>query len=73
MDVEHLLNYPNENDVVMESPTDEEIIESVMNTNEETDPEPDDNNVIPSVSSKESFQAINTLNNYLLQHEQNIS
>lgn len=38
MDVEHLLNYPSENDVVMESPTDEEIIESVMNK-EDTDAE----------------------------------
>ncbi|XP_074359320.1 CENP-B homolog protein 2-like [Apium graveolens] len=72
MDVEHLLNYPNENDAVMESPTDEEIIESVMSTDEGTDPEPDDSNVIPSVSSKEAFQALTTLNNYLLQHEQNI-
>ncbi|KAL8096590.1 hypothetical protein AgCh_037524 [Apium graveolens] len=72
MDVEHLLNYPNENDAVMKSPTDEEIIESVMSTDEGTDPEPDDSNVIPSVSSKEAFQALNTLNNYLLQHEQNI-
>ena len=33
----------------------------------------DDSNVILSVSSKEALQAINTLNNYLLQHEQNIS
>ncbi|XP_074328015.1 uncharacterized protein LOC141665927 [Apium graveolens] len=72
MDVEHLLNYPNENDAVMESPTDEEIIESVMSTDEGTDPEPDDSNVIPSVSSKEAFQTLTTLNNYLLQHEQNI-
>ena len=32
----------------------------------------DDSNVIPSVSSKETLQAMNTLNNYLLQHEQNI-
>ncbi|XP_074374053.1 uncharacterized protein LOC141714433 [Apium graveolens] len=49
----------------MESPTDEEIIESVMSTDEGTDPEPDDSNVIPSVSSKEAFQALTTLNNYL--------
>ncbi|XP_022843299.1 ARS-binding protein 1-like [Olea europaea var. sylvestris] len=73
MDVEHLLNYPSENDVVMKSPTDEEIIQSVMNSNDdENDPEPDDSSVVPNVSSKEAFQAIVTLNKYLLQHEQNI-
>ena len=32
----------------------------------------DDSNVIPSVSSMEALQAMNTLNNYLLQHKQNI-
>ncbi|XP_022856380.1 uncharacterized protein LOC111377501 [Olea europaea var. sylvestris] len=64
MDVEHLLNYPSENDAVMESPTDEEIIRSVMNNNDdENDPEPDDSSVVPIV----------TLSNYLLQYEQNIS
>ncbi|XP_026399682.1 uncharacterized protein LOC113295565 [Papaver somniferum] len=58
MDVEHLLNNPNENDAVMESPTDEEIIESVMNN--ENDPEPDDSSVVPNVSSKDAFQAMVT-------------
>ncbi|XP_022851306.1 CENP-B homolog protein 2-like, partial [Olea europaea var. sylvestris] len=73
MNVEHLLNYPSENDVVMESPTDEKIIQSVMNSNDdENDPELDDSSVVPNVSSKEAFQPIVTLNNYLLQHEQNI-
>ena len=33
IDVDHLLNYPNENDIVMESPTDEEIIQGVIETN----------------------------------------
>lgn len=74
MNVEHLLNHPSENDAVMESPTDEEIIQSVMNSNDDkNDPEPDDISVVPNVSSKEAFQAIVTLSNYLLQHEQNIS
>ncbi|XP_022883473.1 CENP-B homolog protein 2-like [Olea europaea var. sylvestris] len=74
MDVEHRLNYPSENDAIMESPTDEEIIQLVMNSNDdENDPEPDDSSVVPNVSSKEAFQAIVTLSNYLLQHEQNIS
>ncbi|XP_022858482.1 CENP-B homolog protein 2-like [Olea europaea var. sylvestris] len=74
MDVEHLLNYPSENDAIMESPRDEEIIQLVMNSNDdENDPEPDDSSVVPNVSSKESFQAIVTLSNYLLKHEQNIT
>ncbi|KAL6578726.1 hypothetical protein OROMI_008942 [Orobanche minor] len=50
MDVEHLLNYPNENDVIMELPTGDEIIESVLN--DENDPEPDDSSFTPNVSSK---------------------
>ncbi|XP_022895244.1 CENP-B homolog protein 2-like [Olea europaea var. sylvestris] len=73
MDVEHLLNYPRENDAVMESPTDGEIIQSVINSNDdENDPEPDDSRVVPNVSLKEAFQAKVTLSSYLLQHEQNI-
>lgn len=73
MDVEYLLNYPSENDAIMESPIDEEIIQSVMNNNDdENDPESDDSSVVPNVSSKEAFQAIVILSNYLLQHEQNI-
>lgn len=71
MDVEHLLNYPEENNAVMESPTDEEIIEAVLN-DEANDPEPDDSITIPQVSSREVFQAIVTIQNYLLQHDQNI-
>ena len=55
MDVEYLLNYPEENNVVTESPTDEEIIETVLN-DETNDPEPDDIIAIPQVSSKETFQ-----------------
>ena len=60
--------------VMMESLTDEEIIQSVMNTSndDENDPDPDDSSVLPNVSSKEAFQVITTLNNYLLQHEKNI-
>ena len=59
---------------VMESPTDEEIIQSVMNTSndDKNDLDPDDSSVLPNVSSKVAFQAITTLNNYLLQHEKNI-
>ncbi|XP_055824313.1 uncharacterized protein LOC129892789 [Solanum dulcamara] len=72
MDVEHLLSYPNENDIVMESPTKEEIIQSVMNNNDENDPEQDDSSIVSHVLSKETFQAMTTLSNYLVQHEQNI-
>ena len=71
MNVEHLLNYPEENNAVMDSPTDEEIIEAVLN-DEANDPEPDDSITIPQVSSREAFQAIVTIKNYLLQHDQNI-
>ncbi|XP_055806877.1 uncharacterized protein LOC129875611 [Solanum dulcamara] len=72
MDVEHLLNYPNENDTVMESLTEEEIIQSVMNNDNENDPEQDDSSIVSHVSSKEAFQAMTTLSNYLVQHEKNI-
>ncbi|XP_055831028.1 uncharacterized protein LOC129900090 [Solanum dulcamara] len=66
MDVEHLLNYPNKNDTVMESPTEEEIIQSIMNNDDENDLEQDDSRIIPHVSPKEAFQAMTTLSNYLV-------
>ncbi|XP_055833571.1 CENP-B homolog protein 2-like [Solanum dulcamara] len=69
MDVEHLLNYPNENDTVMESPAEEEIIQSVMNNDDENNLGQDDRSIVPRVSSKEAFQAMTTLSNYLVQHE----
>ena len=68
MDIDHLLNYPSENDIVMESAIYEEIIQGVMNT-PTNDHDPDDNSVLPSVSPKEVFQAVVTLNNFLLQNE----
>ncbi|KAL8157852.1 hypothetical protein AgCh_002534 [Apium graveolens] len=46
MNVEHLLNYPEENNAVMDSPTDEEIIETVLNY-VANDPKPDDSITIP--------------------------
>ena len=55
IDIDHLLNYPNENDIVIESPIYEEIIQGVMNTPID-DHDPDDINVLPNVSSKESFK-----------------
>lgn len=56
-DVEHFLNYPSERAVV-ELLTDEEIIESVID--DENDHEPYDNYVIPNVSSKK-FKALTTI------------
>ncbi|MBA0743047.1 hypothetical protein Gogos_005767, partial [Gossypium gossypioides] len=50
MDVEQILNYPSENKSLIESPTDEEIIQGVMDVS-----------------------AVNTLKNYLIRHEKNIS
>ncbi|KAK3228651.1 hypothetical protein Dsin_000532 [Dipteronia sinensis] len=54
IDVDHLLNYTSENDIVIESPTNEEIIQGVMNTPTD-DHDLDDISVLPSVSSKEEF------------------
>ena len=71
MDIDHLLNYPSENDIVMELPIDEEIIQGVINTPID-DHDPDDIGVLPSVTSKEAFQAVVTWNNFLLQNEKKI-
>ncbi|XP_055824963.1 uncharacterized protein LOC129893449 [Solanum dulcamara] len=65
MDVEHLLNYPKENDTIMKSPIEEEIIQYVMNNDDENDPEQDNSSIVPHVSSKKAFQAMTTLSNYL--------
>jgi len=55
----------------MKSPTDEEIIETVLN-DETNDPEPDDSIAIPQVSLKETFQNFVIIQNYLVRHDQNI-
>ncbi|MBA0556189.1 hypothetical protein Golob_026314 [Gossypium lobatum] len=34
--------------------------------------DPDDNSVLPHVSPKEAFLVVDTLKNYLIQHEKNI-
>ncbi|KAL6521706.1 hypothetical protein OROGR_018275 [Orobanche gracilis] len=65
MDVKYFLNYPSDNDTLMESSTDEEIIQSVLNNDDDENDE-NDSDVIPIVSSNEAFQALVTLNNYLL-------
>ncbi|MBA0664872.1 hypothetical protein Goklo_004815, partial [Gossypium klotzschianum] len=48
MDVEQILNYLSENEFLIKSPTDEEIIQGLMNV-----PTDDDNSVLPHVSPKE--------------------
>lgn len=70
MDVEHFLKSPNENYAVMESPMNEELIESVLNP--ENDHELDDSSTIRNVSSNEAFQAVSIIKKDLLQYKQNV-
>ncbi|MFQ6627153.1 hypothetical protein Gotur_005863 [Gossypium turneri] len=67
MDVEQILNYPSENESLVESTLDEEIIQGVMDV-----PADDESSVLPHVSLKKAFLAVDTLKNYLIQHEKNI-
>ena len=60
MDVDHLLNYPSENDIVMESPTDEEIIQGVMNTPTD-DHDPNDNRVFTKRFFKRGLLSISNI------------
>ncbi|MBA0820614.1 hypothetical protein Gohar_028028, partial [Gossypium harknessii] len=55
MDVEQILNYPSENESLMELPTNEEIIQGVMDVPTDDEQDPDDNIVLPHVSPKEAF------------------
>ncbi|KAG8498530.1 hypothetical protein CXB51_004968 [Gossypium anomalum] len=63
MDVESILNYPSENESLMESPTNEEIIQGVMDLSANDKQDQDGSSLLPHVSPKE---------NYLIQHEKNI-
>ncbi|KAK5843363.1 hypothetical protein PVK06_005817 [Gossypium arboreum] len=72
MDVEQILNYPSENESLMESPMDEEIIQGVMDEPADDRQDPDNSSVLPHVSLKEVFLAVDTLKNYLIQHKKNI-
>ncbi|XP_055800343.1 CENP-B homolog protein 1-like [Solanum dulcamara] len=56
MDVEHLLNYPNENNTIMESLTEEEIIQSVMNNDDENDLEQDDDIIVHMYHQRRHFK-----------------
>ncbi|MFQ6659865.1 hypothetical protein Gotur_028591 [Gossypium turneri] len=51
---------------------DEEIIQGVMDVPADDEQDPDDNSVLPYVSPKEAFLVVDTLKNYLIQHEKNI-
>ncbi|XP_074375143.1 CENP-B homolog protein 2-like [Apium graveolens] len=62
INVEHLLNYHEENNVVMDSPTDEEIIEAVLN-DEANDPEPDDSITIPQVLAEATIKEAKSCSN----------
>ncbi|MBA0859512.1 hypothetical protein Goshw_007572 [Gossypium schwendimanii] len=66
MGVEQILNYPSENESLMESPTDEEIIQGVMDVPADNEQYSDDSNVLSRVSPKETFLAVDTLKNYLI-------
>ncbi|XP_017628987.1 uncharacterized protein LOC108471963 [Gossypium arboreum] len=72
MDVEKILNYPSENESLIESLTDEEIIQGVIDVSSDAEQYPDDRNVLSRVSPKETFLAVDILKNYLIQQEKNI-
>ncbi|MBA0816254.1 hypothetical protein Gohar_000941, partial [Gossypium harknessii] len=57
MDVKQVLNYPSENESLMESPTDEEIIQGVMDVLADEEQDPDNSSVLSHVSPKEVFLA----------------
>ncbi|KAH1097337.1 hypothetical protein J1N35_014258 [Gossypium stocksii] len=73
MDFEHILNYPSENEYLMESPMDEEIIQGVMDVSIDDEQDLDESSVLPHVSPKEAFLAVDTMKNYLIKHEKIIS
>ncbi|MBA0810876.1 hypothetical protein Gohar_002829 [Gossypium harknessii] len=52
MDVKQILNYPSEDESLMESPTDEEIIQGVMDVPADDEQDLDDSTVLSYVSSK---------------------
>lgn len=71
MDVEQILNYPSENESLTESPTDDEIIQGVMDVPADEEQDPGESSALPQVSPKEAFLAVDTLKNYFLQTERN--
>ncbi|MBA0819182.1 hypothetical protein Gohar_021811, partial [Gossypium harknessii] len=57
VDVEQILNYPSEYESLMESLTDEEIIQGIMDVPANDEQDLNDSNVLPHVSPKEAFLA----------------
>ncbi|MBA0756213.1 hypothetical protein Gogos_000012, partial [Gossypium gossypioides] len=55
--LKEILNYPSENESLMESPMDEEIIQGVMDVPADDEQDPDGNSVLPHVSPKQAFLA----------------
>ncbi|MBA0618477.1 hypothetical protein Godav_027816 [Gossypium davidsonii] len=72
MDVEQILNYSSKNESLMESSMDEEIIQGVMDVPANDEQNLDGSGVLPHVFPKEAFLVVDTLKNYLIQHEKNI-
>ncbi|KAM3287572.1 hypothetical protein P3S67_021002 [Capsicum chacoense] len=68
MNAKDVLNYPGENDTSFELPTDEQIIESVMETHKEDEVE-DDSVELEQVSRKDALKATITLHHFLLQYK----
>ncbi|TYJ49448.1 hypothetical protein E1A91_A01G134100v1 [Gossypium mustelinum] len=66
------LNYPSETESLIESSMDEEIIQGVMDVSADDEQDLDDSSVLPHVSPKKAFLAVDTLKNYLIQHDKNI-
>ncbi|MFQ6628964.1 hypothetical protein Gotur_007416, partial [Gossypium turneri] len=73
MNVEQILNFPSENEYLMVSPMDEEIIQGVIDVPTDDEQDPDDSSVLPHVSPKEAFLAVDIVKNYLIKHENNIT
>ncbi|MBA0852442.1 hypothetical protein Goshw_005385, partial [Gossypium schwendimanii] len=67
MDVEQILNYPSENESLVDSTLDEEIIQGVMDVPADDEQDPDESSVLPHVSPKKAFLGVDTLKNYLIQ------
>ncbi|TYG96263.1 hypothetical protein ES288_A11G335400v1 [Gossypium darwinii] len=64
IDVEQILNYQSENESLMELPTNEEIIQGVMDVSADDEQDPYDSSVLLHVSLKEVFLDVDTLKNY---------
>ncbi|MBA0755917.1 hypothetical protein Gogos_020415, partial [Gossypium gossypioides] len=50
----------------MDSATDEEIIQGVIDVPTDDEQDPDDSSALPHVSPKEAFLALDALKNYLI-------